>query len=162
MKPVFNNQNSQKGVTLIEQMIVVIFISLGILVWIFVFKTSTQGTYVTRDNLKAQNLALSKMEDLRSMALSSSYAGSWHLITKTALAQQYSQLQSVTLDSRVYNWRVQMYYLMGASHTAAMQITTVATDANMISMTAEVFWQDVLAPQQLKALTLTSYITNFR
>jgi hypothetical protein len=157
--------NDQRGVTLIEQVMAALFIGFLILVWVNSIRVTTKGTVQDKNNLHAQNLGMSKLEDVKTLANQSSYASTFSVLTQTALVKAYRTPQTSTIAGKDFAWQVQSdYAVLPVSYTGdpvALTYTAVAvtyTTKNML-LQARVAWQDVTGA---KVLTMTGYATDFR
>ena len=161
-----NFKKDQAGVTMIEQIIAVALLGLCIVVWFNVTKVQTKGVLVSKNNLRSQNLALSKLEDLRSLALNSGIEGQFQWVTQSPLVIQYGRTNTASIEGRTFTWSVSTTFVLGYSsvtvtptppQTTNAIVTTTATD--LIWFNALVQWSDVTGP---KLLTQAAYVANPR
>jgi hypothetical protein len=150
----------EHGVTLIEQVLAALFIGFLILVWVNSIRVTTKGTIQSKNNLRAQNLALSKLEDVKNIAEKASYGNTWTYLTQNPTVMAYGVTQVSTIENKAFTWRVQTYFasLPVSSTPSATPTTSTAVTGN-IWMQAEVYWQDVTGP---KYITMTGYTTDIR
>lgn len=146
----------QKGVTMVEQALAALFVGFLMLVWINSIRVTSKGTIQSKNNLRAQNLAMSKLEDVKNTAIQSSHGNSWSSVTQSALIEAYRTPQVSQIESKAFTWRVLSdYAVLGLSTTPNIVTNTTGT----LWIRAEVQWQDVTGP---KFLTMTGYSTNYR
>lgn len=162
----FKGRNSERGVTLVEQVMAALFIGFLILVWVNSVRVTTKGTVQSKNSLRAQNLALSKLEDVKALADKASYASTWSTLTQTALVKAYRTPTVVKIENRSFTWVVNtdFAYLpvtITGSPTGAVTYTAVvtATATANILLRARISWGDVTGP---KVLTMTGYATDYR
>lgn len=154
-------RHSQRGVSLVEQAMAAFFIGFLVLVWVNSIRATTKGTVQSKNNLRAQNLGLSKMEDIKNTALQASYGRTWSSVTQSAMVQAYLTPQVATIENKRFTWRVLTHFAAMPAVTASAGTLPVTTTAltNNLWLRAEVSWLDVTGP---KRLTMTGYATNMR
>ena len=152
---------SEKGLTLIEQVMTLFIVGLVITSWLNLFKVVSKGSIKSKANVRAQNLAMSKIEDIKTLASSMSMAGGWNFVTKTAMAQAYSLTQTSTFDNRVFVWRVKNFYanVIGTGTGTTVTPVSVSYATTTIVLQSEVYWTE---RDGAYSLTLTGYATNYR
>lgn len=150
----------QKGVTLIEQVFAALFVGFLIMVWVNSIRVSTKGTLMSKNNLRAQNLGLSKLEDVKNTAIQASYGSAWNQVTQTATVKAYLTPQVSVIESRSFTWRVltDFAYMPLSTSPNALPTTSSAATPNLW-IRAEVSWKDVAGP---KVLTMTGYSSDIR
>lgn len=150
----------EKGVTLIEQVMAALFIGFLILVWVNSIRVTTRGTIQSKNNLRAQNLALSKVEDVKNTIIKASYASTFSSVSNSALVTAYLTPQVSTIENKSFTWRVLTNYAVWSSTPTASALPTPVTYSTYnLWIRAEVFWQDVTGPKQV---TMTGYATDYR
>ena len=155
MKKFKFGSGNERGVSLVEAALTVVIISLTVVVWLKVIRIITEGTQISKNNLRGHNLALSKLEDYKNMATNSSYAGNWRYVTQTPLAYSYSFTSLAVLEDKAFTWKVVGSFV----DVQELTLTASAVETNMITITAEVVWSDRTGPNKI---TLTTSATNFR
>src|SRR5688572_619433 len=118
MRPQRGEKN-EAGVSLVEQMLAALFIGFLVMVWVNSIRVATKGTIQSKNNLRAQNLGLSKLEDEKNLANQASYASTWDHLTETVLVSAYRTPQVTSIENKAYTWQVNTQY-------AWLPITTTA------------------------------------
>jgi Tfp pilus assembly protein PilV len=164
-RPSFSKPRDQRGVTLVEQLIAAALIGMLILVWVNSIRVTTKGTVQSKNSLRAQNLGLSKLEDVKALSDKASYASTWSTLTQTALVKAYRTPVVSTYEKKNYTWQVQTdFAYLPVTYTGdpyALTYTAVAvswTTSNLL-LQARISWDDITGP---KVLTMTGYATDFR
>lgn len=146
----------QAGSTLIESVLTVLLLSLTIAAWFQVYRVVTEGMLNSKTNLRAQNLALSKMEQVKNIAVNYSNAGLFSSVTRAADVSAFALTQVTSLENKTFTWRVLAHYANNIS-TGALVTTTAATNA--IYIQSSVWW---VASRGPNGLTLTSIVADIR
>lgn len=155
----------EKGVSLIEQVMAALFIGFLILVWVNSIRVTTKGTIQSKNNLRAQNLAMSKLEDVKNTALQASFGRTWNNLTLSATVEAYRTPQVSIIESKRFTWVVDTYYMLVPTPGPSISPGAVATPEITSAITgnvvfqARVSWDDVTGP---KRLTMTGYAADLR
>jgi Tfp pilus assembly protein PilX len=149
---------SQRGVSLVEQVMAAFFIGFLVLVWVNSIRATTKGTLMSKNNLRAQNLGLSKLEDVKNAALQATYGRTWDSVTKSATVTAYQTPQVARIENKAFTWRV-LTDFAALSNTADATPVVQTTTSQTLWMRAEVSWMDISGP---KVLTMTGYATDVR
>ena len=156
-----NALKGEKGLTLIEQVMTLFVVGVVILSWLNLFRVVSKGTIKSKSNVRAQNLAMSKLEDMKTLANSLSMAGAWNNITTNAMAQAYALTQTSTFDNRVFIWRVKNNYadvLATGTGTTVTPAAVTYTTSTLVFQ-SEVYWTE---RDGSYSLTMTGYATDYR
>jgi hypothetical protein len=156
----------QSGVTLVEQLIAAALIGLLILVWVNSVRVTTKGTVQSKNSLRAQNLGLSKLEDIKALADKASYASTWSSVTLSPLVLAYCTPTIAKFDKKSYTWQVQTTYAYlpvsytgGSGYATTSTAVAVSWTTSNLLMSARISWDDISGP---KVITMTGYATDFR
>jgi hypothetical protein len=158
-------KQSERGVTLIEQVMAALFIGFLILVWVNSIRVTTKGTIQSKNNLRAQNLGLSRLEDVKSLSKQASYASTFDVLTQTALVIAYRTPQASVIEGKTYTWQVQSDYALlpvtytGDPYANTSSAVAVSWTTSNVLLQARVAWQDITG---FKVLTMTGYATDYR
>lgn len=154
-------RKNEKGVTLIEQVATLFIVGLVVIAWLNLFKVISKGTIKSKSNVRAQNLAMSKLEDMKALASSLSMAGAWSNVTQNAMARAYGVTQTSTFDNRIFTWRVKNFYADVIATGIGTTVTPAAVTyaATTLIFQSEVFWTE---RDGNYSLTTTGYATNYR
>lgn len=153
-------RDAEKGVTMIEQVMAALFIGFLILVWVNSMRVGTKGTIQSKNNLRAQNLGMSKLEDVKNTAIQASYGQTWASVTQSAVVVAYRTPQVAVIEGKAFTWQVNTDFVVMPNHaspTAQPQPVTYRT--RDLGIHASVHWLDVTGP---KSLTMTGYATDLR
>lgn len=154
------NQN-EKGLTLIEQVMTLFVVGVVVVAWLNLFRVVSKGTIKSKSNVRAQNISLSKLEDMKALASTMSMAGAWGNVTQNAMAVAYSVTQTSSFDNRVFIWRVNNFYADITATPVGTTVTPVSVSrvTTTLVFQSEVFWTE---RDGSYALTTTGYATNYR
>jgi hypothetical protein len=155
---VLRGRESERGVSLVEQVMAAFFIGFLVLVWVNSIRATTKGTLMSKNNLRAQNLALSKLEDVKNAALQATYGRTWSSVTQSATVTAYQVTQVARIENKAFTWRVLTDFSVISSTADAMPVA-VSYPSQSLWMRAEVTWMDITGP---KSLTMTGYATDVR
>jgi hypothetical protein len=111
---------------------------------------------MSRANMRAQNLAMSKLEDMKTLANEMAMAGAFTSLTHNAMVQSYAVTQTSRIENRTFNWRVTSSFV-DVTLTGAPTTSLVPTDTALLI--AEVYWNENNA---LRSVTMTGYVANLR
>ncbi len=155
---------NQKGVTLVETVITLLIVGLVVLAWINAMRHITRGSVHSKSRLRAQNLALSKLEEAKAAVNMAAQAGDWENVTRNAMAAADAIPKVANLENRSFTWRVTYAFvnvtLNGAPVLVANPFTMTSTT---VALSSEVFWSDLdLKAASPFSLTITGYVTNTR
>ena len=150
---------TEAGITFIEIMIASFIMTLTILISLQMFRVLGKGLIVTKNNLRANTLALSKMEDMRNAAVAASYAGSFKYLTNSAMAISYSAQNLEEVGNSKFTWRVTSEYIYQTWSAGVMTVMVSGTATNMLRLNSWVGFRDTFGSKQL---TMTGYAVNYR
>jgi Tfp pilus assembly protein PilV len=155
------SQENQKGLTLIEQVMTLFVAGVVILSWLNLFRVVSKGTIKSKSTVRAQNLAMSKLEDMKTLANSMSMASAWSNVTLNAMAQAYAVTQTSTFDNRNFVWRVTSAYVYVTGTATGSTVTPVSVSyvAANVMFQSEVSWTE---RDGSYGLTMTGYAANLR
>ncbi len=149
-------KDQQSGATLIESVLTVLLLSLTIAAWFKVYQVVTEGMINSKTNLRAQNLALSKMEQVKNITTNYSNAGLFAKVTLAADVSAFGITQVASLENKSFTWRVLTSY---ASNVSSGAYVTGSAATNAILLQSSVWW---VANRGPSGITLTSLITDMR
>lgn len=143
---------------MIELAITALVLGLTLMSALIAIRVQSRGVLVSRDNLRANTLAMGKLDELKNAALIASYGGSWAYVTQSALARSYGTTNVSVLGTKSFTWTVNSRFMYQNGTTLAETASNTIT-TSMVRYQIRVSWQDVFMN---KTITQTAYVSDMR
>lgn len=155
------NLHNQKGVTLVELVVSLLVLSLMVIASLRVIEMSFVGNTVSRNALRARDLAEQKLEVMKAVAMNASMDYNFSCLTCLAEVQDYAVTKTATINGKDFIWQVSTAYMaqFNATSITAAVPAAAGNTSSIVRFTAKVTWDDATGPRDM---TFTAYVSDIR
>jgi hypothetical protein len=125
---------------------------------LFVFRVLNKGLIMSKNSLRANTLAVSKIEDLKNAAVSAAYNSNWTSVTYTALVTAYATPTTSTVDGVNFYWNVTAKYVTISNGTIGPLPDSIGNTSDLLALNATIKYKDVFGQ---RSVTRTTYVSNY-
>lgn len=148
----------QKGVTMLELAIAGLVMGLTLIVALRTFRVILKGVAVSQNQMRADNLLLSSLDDLKNAASKSAYDGTWASLTYTPLSLSYTTAAVMKINGRSYTLQINPEWVTMTANTIGLYTAASPAYSNMVRFWGTVTWTDYFGSKSISKTAYASYL----